>query len=270
MCGDVCERDSQFEGLTWKKSGFLRKQIADDAHEIPSKNAVKIDFLFNAVPRFLESLNLTLCNPFARELLSKYGVKCNTTSDLNSNEVPSQTGSFLPGSLNRCIIEILLKKSKPSVVTFLRLSEKTGNLLSMYNSLYGTDFMDIATQTYQTIHSGKIRCKEFHTVRKMLKCGSDLSLPLLISGTSRNNFDLILLLLCGDIETNPGPSNLFQSYLVGSSLLTYFFAEKFGFSTCNIASLNHAVHSILTGCRSEDIAVFSKKYYIEGLDRVFV
>ena len=35
VCEDVRERDSQFEGLTWKKSGFLRKQIADDAHEIP-------------------------------------------------------------------------------------------------------------------------------------------------------------------------------------------------------------------------------------------
>ena len=78
------------------------------------------------------------------------------------------------GNLNNYVLELLLNKTRPSNITLMRLYKETNPCLLRYNALYGDNF--------------KAHIKENY-----------------VDHISRNNFDIFLLLLCGDIESKPGP-----------------------------------------------------------------
>ena len=160
-------RVSMFSMLSYAKSGFILKD--ECLNTTVNKHSNRLLFLFQIVPLFLQSLNLTVANPLVQKLLSTYGVKISDGVKSFQTEVSSQ-----PGNLLNFILKLLLNKTRPSNATFLRIYKETGAWLLNYDALFGDRF--------------EIHVKENEVDR-----------------LSRNNFDIYLLLLCGDIEKNPGP-----------------------------------------------------------------
>ena len=161
-------RVSVFDMLTYTKSGFI----------LSKENSVEIDnqskrmfFIFEIVPLFLRALNLSVSDPLVQKLLCNYGVKVSDKNKSRSNATEVKQNY---GSLIEYILNVLLSKTRPANVTFMRLSQVTGQQLLSFNASYQTDFI---------LYIDKIT----------------------VNDISRNNFDIDLLILCGDIETNPGP-----------------------------------------------------------------
>jgi len=77
-------------------------------------------------------------------------------------------------TLINCMLKMLLRKTRPSNETSMRIIHKTGIHLLKFNTLYGTHFTSCIDTT-------------------------------ILSNILINKFDCDLLLLCGDIESNPGP-----------------------------------------------------------------
>ena len=173
-------RVSSFSMLTYHKSGFTRTDVSLCASE---SNARKIYFTFDIVPHFLQSLNLSISDPLVCKLLSHYGVKM---ADYRHQqlEMPSAS-SIYAGSLLGYLLKLLLGKSCPSLVTFERVIQLTGKCLCGYQELYGDRF------------------NEHVDVTRAFNKSTDYLYD--IKNIPKNYFDIKLLLLCGDIESNPGP-----------------------------------------------------------------
>jgi len=77
-------------------------------------------------------------------------------------------------TLINCMLKMLLRKTRPSNETSMRIIHKTGIHLLKFNTLYGTHFTSCIDTT-------------------------------ILSNILINKFDCDLLLLCGDIESNPSP-----------------------------------------------------------------
>jgi len=104
-----------------------------------------------------------------------YGIRLSTTNTVSNTEamtVFSETDTLID-----CMLKVLLRRTKPSNDSFLRVIQKTGQCLLKYSNLYGTQFTSFYDSS--TLHS-----------------------------ISTNNFDIDLLILCGDIQSNPGPKKL--------------------------------------------------------------
>ena len=160
-------RVSVFSTLTWTKSCFLQR---GDNEKTLGKNEKKTEFFFNTVPEFLQALNLSVSSPLVSKLLIAYGVKISATYEANGDHATCANA----GNLIHYILIFLLNTTRPSNETFSRVCTQTGMQLTHYNDVYGEYFISYITRG-------------------------------LIINLSRNYFDEQLLLLCGDIETNPGP-----------------------------------------------------------------
>ena len=160
-------RVSVFSMLTYTKSGFILSEENDIEVDNQSK---RMFFIFEIIPLFLQALNLSVSDPSVQKLLCNYGIKVSDKDKSRSNATEMIQNY---GSLIDYILNVLLSKTRPSNATFMRLSQLTEQLLS-FNALYKTDFISYIDK-------------------------------ITVNDISRNNFDIELLILCGDIETNPGP-----------------------------------------------------------------
>ena len=161
-------RVSVFSMLTYTKSGFILSEENDIEVDNQSK---RMFFIFEIIPLFLQALNLSVSDPSVQKLLCNYGIK---VSDKNKSRSNATEMIQNYGSLIDYILNVLLSKTRPSNATFMRLSQLTGPQLLSFNALYKTDFISYIDK-------------------------------ITVNDISRNNFDIELLILCGDIETNPGP-----------------------------------------------------------------
>ena len=130
----------------------------------------KTEFFFNTVPEFLQALNLSVSSPLVSKLLIAYGVKISATYEANGDHATCANA----GNLIHYILIFLLNTTRPSNETFSCVCTQTGMQLTHYNDVYGEYFISYITRG-------------------------------LIINLSQNYFDEQFLLLCGDIETNPGP-----------------------------------------------------------------
>jgi len=165
-------RVSNFSSLMWTKSCFIRNTVIDQT--CCAKDVRRTRFVFETVPRLLQSLKLSVSDPLVFTLLQKYGVSLCTTNRVDNTE--SMKVFSNNDSLIDCMLKVLLCKTRPCNDTFTRVIYKTGKHLLKCSNVYGRQFISV------------IDSNSLHTI-------------------STNNFDIDLLLLCGDIESNPGPSN---------------------------------------------------------------
>ena len=161
-------RVSVFSMLTYTKSGFIMSEENNGEVDNQSK---RMFFIFEIIPLFLQALKLSVSDPSVQKLLCNYGIKVSDKhkSRSNATEMIQNYGSLIDYILN-----ILLSKTRPCNATFMRLSQFTGLQLLNFNALYKTEFISYIDK-------------------------------ITVNDISRNNFDIELLILCGDIETNPGP-----------------------------------------------------------------
>ena len=163
-------RVSTFHTLMWTKSCFIQRAQNQDMYF--DNNVRRITLLFDIVPRFLQTLNLSISDPLVYTLLLKYGINVSRT---NRPLVTETTTTFTDtDSLINCMLKMLLRKTRPSNETSMRIIHKTGIHLLKFNTLYGTHFTSCIDTT-------------------------------ILSNILINKFDCDLLLLCGDIESNPSP-----------------------------------------------------------------
>ena len=149
-------------------SCFTRKSETDSRYS--AKEFRRTVFVFDILPRFLDSLKLSVSEPLVQRLLLKYGIR--TTNALNVTETMITLNNS--DSLLNCALKLLLIKTQPCDATFLRVIHQSGNYLLKYNTLYGAYFMSSIDKNA-------------------------------LSNICANKFDIDLLLLCGDVESNPGP-----------------------------------------------------------------
>ena len=160
-------RVSVFDKIMYTKSAFILNEESCDTGL--NKNSERLFFIFEIVPLFLQALNLSASDPLVQKLLHNYGVKGFNISTSKPVEMMDNSGNLMDYLLN-----FLLRNTRPSYFTFIRVCSQTGQHLSNYNDTYGARFSCHLNDT---------------TFNSM----------------SRNSFDIDLLILCGDIETNPGP-----------------------------------------------------------------
>ena len=151
----------------YTKSAFILNEESCDTGL--NKNSERLFFIFEIVPLFLQALNLSASDPLVQKLLHNYGVKGFNISTSKPIEMMDNSGNLIDYLLN-----FLLRNTRPSYFTFIRVCSQTGQHLSNYNDTYGARF----------------------------SCHLD---DTTFNSMWRNSFDIDLLILCGDIETNPGP-----------------------------------------------------------------
>jgi len=163
-------RVSTFSTLTYSKSCFIQK--SETVSKYCHKEFRRTLFTFDIFPRFLDSLKLSVSDELVQILLLKYGISISRISTVNVTETMTMLNSS--DTLINCVLKLLLSKTKPSDATLMRVIQNTGQYLLEYNNLYGAYFTAFIDQSA-------------------------------LSNMSVNNFDIDLLLLCGDVESNPGP-----------------------------------------------------------------
>ena len=209
-------RVSNFSSLTWTKSCFIRKTVVDQT--CCTKDVRRTCFVFETVPRLLHSLKVSVSDPLVFTLLKKYGVGLCTTNRVDNTEC--MTVFTDNDSLIDCMLKVLLCKTRPSDETFTRVIHKTGKHLLKYSNLYGRRFTSV------------IDSSSLHNI-------------------STNNFDIDLLLLCGDIETNPGPTNSRgqKQHTSAAEYQMQIATSDENISNCDSASASFVEH-ITTGVHS--------------------
>jgi len=165
-------RVSDFGSVTCTKTCFIRKSVNDVTY--CDKDVRRTFFVFDTVPRFLYCLQLSVSDPLVYILLNKYGIRLSTANTANTETMTEFRNT---DNLIDCMLKVLLSNTRPSNVTFMRVIDKTGKYLVKYSNLYGKHFPSVIDNT------------RLHDI-------------------SVNNFDIDLLLLCGDVELNPGPRSL--------------------------------------------------------------
>ena len=128
-------------------------------------------FVFNILPRFLDGLKLSVSEPLVQRLLLKYGINIRRTNTVNVTETITTLNNS--DTLLNCALKLLLIKTQPSDATFVRVIHESGKYHLNYNTLYGAYFMSSIDKNA-------------------------------LSNICVNKFDIDLLLLCGDVESNPG------------------------------------------------------------------
>ena len=102
-------RVSNFSSLMWTKSCFIRKTVLDKTR--CAKDVRRTCFVFETVPRLLQSMKLSTSDPLVFALLNKYGIGLCTMSRLGNIE--SMTVFSNNDSLIDCMLKILLCKTRP-------------------------------------------------------------------------------------------------------------------------------------------------------------
>ena len=163
-------RVSCFSSVTYTKSCFIAKFVTDDTY--CNRQVRRSLFVFHLLPQLLDTLQLSISDQLVSVLLRRYGICLSTTNKVSNTE--AMTVFSKTDTLIDCMLKVLLRRTQPSNDSFLRVIQKTGKCLLKYSNLYGTLFTSCLDSS------------RLHSI-------------------STNNFDVDLLILCGDVESNPGP-----------------------------------------------------------------